>query len=96
MATHYELTVRGHLHPRWSAAFDGLAITHQPDGTTTLAGPVADQAALYGLLSRARDLNLTLIAVRCRSAARASDEPAADTPARAAHGRVLPCRDGLK
>jgi hypothetical protein len=60
---HYQIHVRGHLHPRWSAAFGGLTITHQPDGTSTLAGPVADQAALYGLLRRARDLGLTLLAV---------------------------------
>jgi hypothetical protein len=60
----YSVRVRGYLDPRWAAWFDGLAITHEPDGDTTLAGPVADQAALYGLLSRARDLGLTLVSVR--------------------------------
>ena len=69
---HYQIHVRGHLHPRWSATFDGLTITHQADGVTTLAGPVADQAALYGLLSRARDLGLTLLAV-CRVEPDAAD-----------------------
>jgi hypothetical protein len=40
-----------------------LTITHAPDGTTTLAGPVRDQTALYGLLDKARNLGLTLLAV---------------------------------
>ncbi len=60
---YYQIRVRGVLDPRWSAWFDGLTITHDPDGDTTLAGPVADQAALYGLISKARDLGLTLLGV---------------------------------
>ena len=59
----YRIRVRGALDPEWSAWFGGLAITHHADGATTLAGPVADQAALYGLLNRARDLGLTLLTV---------------------------------
>ena len=59
----YRIRVCGALDPDWSDWFGGLAITHHADGVTTLAGPVADQAALYGLLSRARDLGLTLLAV---------------------------------
>ena len=59
----YEIRVRGELDPRWSVWFDGLTITHEENGDTTLAGPVVDQAALYGLISRVRDLGLTLIAV---------------------------------
>ena len=53
----------GHLPPRWSAWFEGLAVTLEPDGTTRLSGPVVDQAALYGLLKKVRDTGLTLIAV---------------------------------
>ena len=64
MAIHYQITVAGHLDPAWSAWFDGLAITYQPNGDTMLAGPVADQTALYGLLKKARDLGLTLLAVK--------------------------------
>ena len=64
MAIYYQITVEGHLDQTWSAWFDGLTITYQPNGDTTLAGPVADQAALYGLLKKARDLGLTLLAVR--------------------------------
>ena len=60
---YYQIRVRGTLDPRWSAWFDGLTIIHDPDGGTTLAGPVADQAALYGLISKARDLGLTLLGV---------------------------------
>ena len=64
--TWYELRVDGHLDPGWSAWFAGMRIMHHPDGTTTLYGPVADQAALYGLISKVRDLGLTLLGVRQR------------------------------
>ena len=59
----YEIRIAGHLPARWSAWFEGLAVAPEPDGTTRLSGPVADQAALYGLLKRVRDTGLTLIAV---------------------------------
>ena len=61
---HYEIRVEGVLDQRWSAWFDGLRITGQPGGVTVLAGPVADQAALHGLLAKVRDLNLPLLSVR--------------------------------
>lgn len=59
----YALSVKGHLRPEWSEWFDGLTVTCEPDGNTTLSGLVVDQAALHGLLTRIRDLGLTLIAV---------------------------------
>jgi hypothetical protein len=59
----YQIRVKGHLDLTWTAWFDGLTITHDADGATTLQGPVVDQAALYGLISRVRDLGLTLLAV---------------------------------
>ncbi len=59
----YSIRIRGYLDERWSAWFEGLAVTHTEDGDTILQGPVADQAALHGLLARIRDLNLTLVAV---------------------------------
>ena len=59
----YRIHIQGYLEPHWSTYFDGLAITHDINGDTTLAGPVRDQTALYGLLDKARDLGLTLIAV---------------------------------
>ena len=59
----YEIRVKGHLDTRWAAWFDGLAIAHGSDGTTIIHGPVADQAALHGLLQKIRDLGLPLISV---------------------------------
>jgi hypothetical protein len=60
---HYRISIHGHLDPAWSDWFEGLAIVQEADGTTTLAGPLADQAAVYGLLSRLRDLGATLLTV---------------------------------
>jgi len=60
----YEIRIEGHLAPRWEAWFDGLTLSTEADGTTTIHGPVADQAALHGLLQKLRDLGLTLISVR--------------------------------
>ncbi len=60
---HYEIRVRGRLDPSWSEWFDGLTITHEPNGDTMLSGSVADQAALYGLISRISDLGLILLTV---------------------------------
>jgi hypothetical protein len=58
-----ELRIKGHLDDRWADWFEGLTFTHESDGTTILHGPVADQAALHGLLRKVRDLGLPLIAV---------------------------------
>ncbi len=70
MPLYYRIRVKGHLDLTWSAWFDGLTLTHEANGDTTLHGPVMDQAALYGLISKARDLGLTLIAVtQCDRAA---------------------------
>lgn len=60
----YTIRVRGHVDAAWCDWFDGLQITNQPDGQATLQGPVVDQTALYGLLSRLRDLNLELIELK--------------------------------
>ena len=59
----YEIRLEGHIENRWAAWFEGLSLTHESDGTTILYGPVVDQAALHGLLSKVRDLGLPLIAV---------------------------------
>jgi hypothetical protein len=59
----YEIKVKGHLDSHWSEWFDGLALTHEERGETTLSGPVPDQAALHGLLNKIRDLGLPLLAV---------------------------------
>jgi hypothetical protein len=60
----YELRVQGVLAPRWSAWFEGLQVSSDERGQTTIAGPVADQAALHGLLAKIRDLGLPLLSVR--------------------------------
>jgi hypothetical protein len=74
----YEICLRGRLDARWSAWFDGMTLT-TGDGTTTLTGPVVDQAALHGLLQQLRDLGLPLISVT-------PVEPgAATSPARQGH-----------
>jgi hypothetical protein len=59
----YQLRVDGHLDDHWSAWFGDLTLTHESDGTTSLSGVVADQAELYGLLIKVRDLGVTLISV---------------------------------
>jgi hypothetical protein len=59
----YEIRLKGHLDARWAAWFDGLSVTRGSDGTTIIHGPVADQAALYGLLQKVRDLGVPLISV---------------------------------
>ena len=59
----YEIRLKGHLDTRWATWFDGLALSHDSDGTTIIRGPVADQAALHGLLQKVRDLGLPLVSV---------------------------------
>ena len=61
---HYELRVQGILDSHWSAWFDGLRVTSDQAGQTTIAGPVTDQAALHGLLAKIRDLGLPLLEVQ--------------------------------
>jgi hypothetical protein len=60
---HYRIRIRGHLDPAWSAWFDSLTVAPAADGTTELVGPLVDQAALFGLLARLRDLGATLLLV---------------------------------
>ena len=57
----YQIRVKGHLGPQWSEWFGGLSITLEDNGDTLLTGPVVDQAALYGLLRKVRDLGMPLI-----------------------------------
>jgi hypothetical protein len=60
--TIYQIRIAGQLGEGWAAWFEGMAITLD-DGDTLLAGPVADQAALYGILRRVRDMGLPLVSV---------------------------------
>lgn len=59
----YQIRVKGHLGPQWTDWFEGLAITIEEDGGTLLTGPIVDQAALYGLLKKVRDLGIPLVSV---------------------------------
>ena len=63
MTNNYHIRIKGHLDQNWSAWLGDLALTHEADGVTLLSGPVADQAALMGLLRRLHDLGLTLLSV---------------------------------
>lgn len=62
-AATYEIRLKGHLPQRWVGWFGDVAIALHEDGTTVLTCPATDQAALYGLLKKARDLGLPLVSV---------------------------------
>ncbi|MBN1659174.1 MAG: hypothetical protein JXA93_12255 [Anaerolineae bacterium] len=59
---HVEIRIRGRIAEHWSSWFEDLTVEYTDD-ETRLSGHVADQAALYGLLSRLRDLGLPLLSV---------------------------------
>jgi hypothetical protein len=59
----YEIRLKGHLDSQWTDWFGGMTILLEKDGTTLLSGPVADQAALHGLLKKVRDLGMPLVSV---------------------------------
>jgi len=58
-----EIRVRGRIDADWSEWFAGLEISYSGENETVLTGCVQDQAALYGLLTRLRDLGLSLVSV---------------------------------
>jgi hypothetical protein len=59
----YQLRAAGHLDHHWSPWFGDLTMTHEDDATTSLTGVVSDQAQLHGLLTKIRDLGVTLMSV---------------------------------
>jgi len=59
----YQIRIKGHLVSQWTDWFEGLSITLEDNGDTLLTGPVADQAALHGLLKKVRDLGMPLVSV---------------------------------
>ena len=65
--TYTTIRVRGRLQAaQWAEWFGGMALeVDEASGETCLSGPIADQAELFGLLSRVRNLGLYLISVRC-------------------------------
>lgn len=60
----YQIRVESHLDSTWTDWFEGLTITWEQNGNTLLTGPVTDQAALYGLLKKVRDLGLPLLSLQ--------------------------------
>jgi hypothetical protein len=61
----YQIRIKGHLDRQWTDWFEGLTITLEDNGETLLTGPVVDQAALYGLLRKVRDVAIPLLSVVC-------------------------------
>jgi len=59
----YQVRLKGHLDRQWTDWFGGLTITLEDNGDTLLTGLVTDQAALYGLLKKVRDLGIPLVSV---------------------------------
>lgn len=78
----YTIRVEGHLDDHWSGRLGGLVITRDRAGTSTLTGPIADQAQLHGVLAGLRDIGAVLIDFH------AADDPVA--PGGAAHRPVTP------
>lgn len=60
---YYEIRVRGQMDGHWRAWFGELKLTPLENGETLITGPVKDQAALFGILARVRDLGLQLVSV---------------------------------
>ncbi len=59
----YQIRLKGHLGLQWTDWFEGLTITLEENGDTLLTGPVIDQAALFGLLRKVRDIGMPLISI---------------------------------
>jgi hypothetical protein len=59
----YQIRVKGHLGEQWRDWFNGLTITNVEQGEAILSGPLPDQAALHGVLTKIRDLGLPLLDV---------------------------------
>ncbi|GCE29969.1 hypothetical protein KDA_54530 [Dictyobacter alpinus] len=59
----YDIRVKGQIGPEWSEWFGGMTITSDEPNETLLSGKVVDQAALYGILNKIRDLGLPLLSI---------------------------------
>jgi hypothetical protein len=58
-----EIRVKGQMDEHWSEWFQDFEILASEENETIMLGEVKDQAALYGLIAKMRDLGLTLISV---------------------------------
>jgi len=59
----YQIRIKGHLSTQWADWFEGMAIKLEDNGDTLLTGLVADQAALFGMIKKVRDLGMPLRSV---------------------------------
>lgn len=69
----YQIKVKGLLGQQWMPLFEGLTITQDQEGNALLIGPVADQAALHGILRKVRDLGMPLLSVTLLDPDRSND-----------------------
>jgi hypothetical protein len=69
LVQYVEIRVKGCIDEHWSAWLEGLAMIHTKEGETLLRGPIPDQAALYGLLTKLRNLGLSLVSVNLEEVA---------------------------
>jgi hypothetical protein len=60
--TRYRIAIQGRLTERLGSAFEGLALEPGRE-LTVLVGEIRDQAHLYGVLDRVRNLGLELVSV---------------------------------
>lgn len=58
-----EIRVKNHLDPNWSEWLEYLSIAHTEENQTVLTGTVPDESALYGVLTKIRNLGLALVSV---------------------------------
>jgi hypothetical protein len=59
----YQIRIEGHLDDQWADWFSGLSVTQEENGDALLTGPIVDQAALFGLLKKVRDLGMPLVSL---------------------------------
>jgi len=74
----YRIKIRGQLGPEWTGWFAGMVISLEDNGHTILSGQVKDQAVLYGLLKKVRDLGMPLVSVSSSEQNNFSPDPARD------------------
>ena len=73
MSSSVEIKIQGHLDPDWADWLEGFTITHLENDQTILTGTAPDQASLYGLIGKLRDLGLKLISVHYGESALGED-----------------------
>jgi hypothetical protein len=60
---YYEIIVESQLDRKRIKDFEGLEYMHLPEGRTLLYGGLKDQAELFCILNKIRDMNLTLVSM---------------------------------